>query len=105
MRINLVETHVVARLDQARDGEKWLVYLNNLKEGERIAIVDDVLSTGGTLEAVIEGVRRAKANVSHIIAVVEKGEGMKRLQNLYPDISIQSLVALEMDGDKVVLLD
>jgi hypothetical protein len=54
---------------------------------------------------VIEGVRRAKANVSHIIAVVEKGEGMKRLQNLYPDISIQSLVALEMDGDKVVLLD
>ena len=93
------------QIDQSTGYSKGAMYLNNLKEGERIAIVDDVLSTGGTLEAVIEGVRRAKAKVSHIIAVVEKGEGMKRLQNLYPDISIQSLVALEMDGDKVVLLD
>ena len=81
------------------------MYLNDLKPGERVAIVDDVLSTGGTLEAVIEGVRRAGAAVTDIIAVVEKGAGLRRLQAAYPEVNIQSLVRLEMDGDNVVLLE
>ena len=92
-------------IDQSTGYSKGAMYLNDLKKGERIAILDDVLSTGGTLEAVIEGVRRAGAQVSDVITVVEKGGGMKRLQGNYPDIRIQSLVRLKMDGAKVVLLD
>ena len=92
-------------IDQSTGYSKGAMYLNDLQQGERVAILDDVLSTGGTLEAVIEGVRRAGAKVTEIIAVVEKGGGLRRLQGLYPDIRIQSLVRLEMDGDKVVLLD
>ena len=92
-------------IDQSTGYSKGAMYLNDLKEGERVAIVDDVLSTGGTLEAVIEGVRKANASVTEIIAVIEKGEGLKRLQDLYPDIRIQSLVRLVMDGEAIVLLD
>ena len=92
-------------IDQSTGYSKGAMYLNDIQQGERIAIVDDVLSTGGTLEAVIEGVRRAGAEVTDVIAVIEKGEGLKRLQGLYGDIRIQSLVRLVMDGDTVVLLD
>ena len=92
-------------IDQSTGYSKGAMYLNDLNQGERVAIVDDVLSTGGTLEAVIEGVRRAGAEVAEIIAVVEKGDGLRRLQGMYPDIRIQSLVRLKMDGDKIVLLD
>ena len=92
-------------IDQSTGYSKGAMYLNDLNQGERVAIVDDVLSTGGTLEAVIKGVSRAGAEVAEIIAVVEKGDGLRRLQGLYPDIRIQSLVRLEMDGDKVVLLE
>ena len=92
-------------IDQSTGYSKGAMYLNDLQQGERVAILDDVLSTGGTLEAVIEGVRRAGAEVTEIIAVVEKGGGLRRLQGLYPAIRIQSLVRLEMDGDKIVLLD
>ena len=92
-------------IDQTTGYSKGAMYLNDLKPGERVAIVDDVLSTGGTLEAVIEGVRRAGAAVTNIIAVVEKGAGLRRLQSVYPEVNIQSLVRLEMDGDKVVLLE
>ncbi|MGB2167692.1 MAG: hypoxanthine/guanine phosphoribosyltransferase [Poseidonia sp.] len=92
-------------IDQSTGYSKGAMYLNDLQQGERVAILDDVLSTGGTLEAVIEGVRRAGAEVTEIIAVVEKDGGLRRLQGLYPDIRIQSLVRLEMDGDQVVLLD
>ena len=92
-------------IDQATGYSKGAMYLNDLQKGERIAIVDDVLSTGGTLEAVIKGVNRSGAKVAEIMAVVEKGEGLTYLKNLYPDIRIQSLVRLTMDGDTIVLID
>ena len=93
------------KIDQATGYSKGVMYLNDINEGERVAILEDVLSTGGTLEAVIEGVLRAGAEVTEIVAVVEKGGGLKRLQEMHPNIRIQSLVRLEMDGAQVVLLD
>ena len=93
------------KIDQATGYSKGVMYLNDIKEGERVAILEDVLSTGGTLAAVIEGVQRAGAEVTEIVAVVEKGGGLKRLQDMHPDVRIQSLVRLEMDGAHVVLLD
>ena len=93
------------KIDQATGYSKGVMYLNDINEGERVAILEDVLSTGGTLEAVIEGVHRAGAEVTEIVAVVEKGDGLKRLQEMHPDVRIQSLVRLEMDGAQVVLLD
>ena len=93
------------KIDQATGYSKGVMYLNDINEGERVAILEDVLSTGGTLEAVIEGIHRAGAEVTEIVAVVEKGGGLKRLQEMHPDVRIQSLVRLEMDGAQVVLLD
>ncbi|RPG72094.1 MAG: purine phosphoribosyltransferase family protein [Euryarchaeota archaeon TMED99] len=84
---------------------KGEMFLNDIKSGEKVVIVDDVLSTGGTLKAVLEGVRRTGAEVSHIIAVVEKGPGLAKLQAEYPEVIIESLVRLEMDGDRIILLD
>ena len=84
---------------------KGEMFLNDFKPGEKVVIVDDVLSTGGTLKAVLEGVRRTGAEVTHIIAVVEKGPGLVKLQAEYPDVIIESLVRLEMDGDRIILLD
>jgi adenine phosphoribosyltransferase len=92
-------------IDQATGYSKQPMYLNDIAPGERIAIVDDVLSTGGTLRAVIEGVKATGATIAHILVVVEKGPGLKQLQADYPDITIQSLVRLEMNGADVVLLD
>jgi adenine phosphoribosyltransferase len=84
---------------------KGEMFLNDMKPGEKVVIVDDVLSTGGTLKAVLEGVRRTGAKVTHIIAVVEKGPGLALLQAEYPEVAIESLVRLEMDGARIVLLD
>ena len=92
-------------IDQATGYSKQPMYLNDIAPGERIAIVDDVLSTGGTLRAVIEGVKATGATIAHILVVVEKGPGLKQLQADYPGITIQSLVRLELNGADVVLLD
>ncbi|MGB2156305.1 MAG: hypoxanthine/guanine phosphoribosyltransferase [Candidatus Poseidoniaceae archaeon] len=92
-------------IDQSTGYSKGSMYLNDIREGERILIVDDVLSTGGTLDAIIKGVESLGAIIESVIVVVEKGPGLQQLQEKYPHIQISSIVRLEMDGGKVVLLD
>ena len=92
-------------IDQNTGYSKGSMYLNDINPGESIAIIEDVLSTGGTLDAVIKGVQRAGASVTTIVAVVEKGPGLEMLKKKYPTIDISSIVRLTMDGAEIVLLD
>ena len=54
-------------------------YNNNIKAGERILIVDDVISTGGTLEPILEAIEEMGAILQDIIIAIEKGDGRERL--------------------------
>ena len=92
-------------IDQSTGYSKGSMFLNDIKKGEGVLIVDDVLSTGGTLDAVISGVESIGAVIESIVVVVEKGPGLKQLQQKYPHIEISSLVQVEMDGGNVVILD
>ena len=92
-------------IDQSTGYSKGEMYLNDIKSGERIVIVDDVLSTGGTIRAIINGIEKTGAKIMHIITVIEKGPGLKILQKEFPNIKIESLVRLEMDGADIVILD
>ena len=93
------------QIDQQTGYSKGSIYLNDIKAGERIAIIDDVLSTGGTMRSVIEGVKQTKASVENIVIVVEKGDGMQNLKQDYPSIKFDSLVKLHMDGEKIIVTD
>ena len=92
-------------INQQTGYSKGSIYLNDIKAGERIAIIDDVLSTGGTMRSVIEGVKQTKASVENIVIVVEKGDGMQNLKQDYPSIRFDSLVKLHMDGEKIIVTD
>ena len=93
------------QINQQTGYSKGSIYLNDIKAGERIAIIDDVLSTGGTMRSVIEGVKQTKASVENIVIVVEKGDGMQNLKQDYPNIKFDSLVKLHMDGEKIIVTD
>ena len=92
-------------INQETGYSKGSIFLNDIKQGENLVIIDDVLSTGGTIRSVIEGVNKTGAVIQNIVIVVEKGPGMATLQKEYPEIRFDSLVKLEMDGEKVVILD
>ena len=92
-------------INQETGYSKGSIFLNDIKPGENLVIIDDVLSTGGTIRSVIEGVKKTGAVIQNIVVVVEKGPGMATLQKDYPEIRFDSLVKLEMDGEKVVIIE
>ena len=92
-------------INQETGYSKGSIFLNDIKQGENLVIIDDVLSTGGTIRSVIEGVKKTGAVIQNIVVVVEKGPGMATLQKDYPKIRFDSLVKLEMDGEKVVIVE
>lgn len=90
-------------IDQSTGYSSGAMYLNDIHPGERLLIVDDVVSTGGTLEAVLDGVVRAGATVVHVVTVVEKGEGLNLLRQRHPQVMFSSLVTLRMDGAHIIV--
>jgi adenine/guanine phosphoribosyltransferase-like PRPP-binding protein len=50
------------------------LFLNGIEENDRVIIVDDMISTGGTMLALIEAVHLAKGKIIDIICVAEKVE-------------------------------
>lgn len=47
----------------------------HFNEGSRVAIVDDVITTGGTVKKTIEAVEAAKGKVVKVIVIVDRHEG------------------------------
>jgi orotate phosphoribosyltransferase len=45
------------------------------KEGDRVAVIEDVITTGGSALRAIEAVRAAKGTVAGVLALVDREEG------------------------------
>ena len=90
--------------DQTTGYSKGVIYLNDIKKGDRVFVVDDVVSTGGTLLPILQAIDRIGAVVADCWIVFEKGEGMDFVRS-HGDWPLNSLVRIQMDGDKVTVLE
>ena len=90
-------------VDQSTGYSKGEIYLNDLNQGERVLIVDDVLSTGGTMDAIITGINSSGAVIGKIIVVFEKGDGLSKVSEKH-SVEIDSLVKIKMVEDKVTII-
>ena len=72
------------------------IHRDALKPGTRVTLIDDVLATGGTLEAAIALVAEAGGEVSSIVVLLEIAslEGRQRIQKDAPQIPIHALVTI-----------
>ena len=79
-------------------------YINDISPGERILAVDDVISTGGTLEPLLEVIEGMGAVLHDVIVAIEKGEGRDRLSKERPDWPIRTLARIDIVNGKVVIV-
>ena len=84
---------------------KSTTYINDIKPGERILIVDDVISTGGTLEPILETIEGMGAKLQDIIIAIEKGGGRERLSVEKPEWPIRTLARIEIVDGRVEIIE
>jgi len=82
---------------QATGYSKGELYLNGIVPGDRVVILDDVVSTGGTIRALIKALDIAGAEISDICFAIQRGEPKI-------DKPFKSLVRIEVT-DKVRVVD
>ena len=68
---------------------KGELYINGIQKGERVVIIDDVVSTGGTMRALLKALEIAGADVVDVCIAIQRGN---------PDIGRQykSLVRIDV---------
>lgn len=83
---------------QSTGYSKGELYLNGIENGDRVAIIDDVISTGGTLCAIVEALNQAGAEVADICVVIKRGMPVC-------DCELKTLVTIEVDEEGVRIIE
>ncbi len=85
------------KLQQQTGYHKGPLYINSLSAGDRVLIVDDVVSTGGTLKAIVAGLRELKVVIQDLIVVFEKCD-LETLEAKL-EMPVKTLLKIEIDPE------
>ncbi|WP_135819872.1 hypoxanthine/guanine phosphoribosyltransferase [Halostella litorea] len=78
------------------------MYINDVDEGDRVLVLDDVLSTGGTLKAILGSLEDIGADVCDTVAVIKKA-GPNELDDT--DYDVKTLINVDVQDGEVVIVD
>ncbi len=78
---------------------KSQLFLNGIERGDRVIVVDDVISTGGTLLATMQSLNVAGAVVKDVVVVIQRGDGVRRLKE--KGYEVKTMVGVEVDERRV----
>jgi adenine phosphoribosyltransferase len=104
---------VVRKRNYGLDGEVSLsqitgysegeMYINDVFEGDRVLILDDVLSTGGTLRGITSALDDIGADIADIICVIKKTDGENKIADA--GYEPKTLINVVVEDGEVVVVD
>jgi adenine phosphoribosyltransferase len=83
--------------------EQSEMYINDIDEGDRVLVLDDVLSTGGTLRALLEALSDIGAEVVDTVIAIKKVGGENKIDET--DYEPKTLVNVDVVDGEVVIVD
>jgi len=90
-------------VEQVTGYSKSKLYINGLKKGDKIVIVDDMLSTGGTLRAVLTALKKMGVVIKGVFIAVNKGNVAKEIMD-ESNVSITTLVNIDVIDGRVAII-
>ncbi len=90
-------------LSQVTGYSKSPLFVNGVKPGDRVVIVDDVVSTGGTLWALVEAIDKLGVKIVDVIVVIEKTDKKPEIERKL-GIGVKTLVKVDVVNGRVVIL-
>ena len=104
---------VIRKREYGLDGETPLfqqtgysenqMYINDVDEGDNVLVLDDVLSTGGTLSAICEALTEIGAEIVDVVAVIKKVGGENRMAD--SPYNAKTLINVDVVDGEVVIVD
>ena len=79
------------------------MYVNDVYEGDRVLVLDDVLSTGGTLAALTGALEDIGADIRDIVCVIKKADGENKLDD--DGLDAKTLINVVVEDGEVVVTD
>ena len=91
-----------AALSQQTGYDENEMYINDVAPGDRVLVLDDVLSTGGTMRAVLDALDGIGADVVDTVAVIKKA-GPNELDD--SGHHVKTLINVRVEDGEVVIVD
>jgi len=88
-------------LKQTTGYSKTDMFINYIARGDRVVFVDDVISTGGTLVAIVKALRSVGAEIADVLIVFEKTREKARMEKELR-LTIKTLLKVEVVKGKLV---
>jgi adenine phosphoribosyltransferase len=85
--------------------ENGILHINNITKDDRVLIIDDLVSTAGTIISMVGGVRDIGAKINDIGVIFDKVDygGMKELNNL--GFQTKALLEVKFQGETIVVTE
>ena len=84
----------IVRKEAKAHGMQKMIEGPVIQEGDRVVMVEDVITTGGSVLKAIQEIEKAKAHVVKVVCLVDRDEGAAELLSRYqysPIFSLQDL--------------
>ncbi|PSQ57441.1 adenine phosphoribosyltransferase [Halobacteriales archaeon SW_7_71_33] len=79
------------------------MFINDVHAGDRVLVLDDVLSTGGTMAAILSALEDIGADIADSVAVIEKVGGSDAVREAGYDV--KTLVTVDVEGGDLRIID
>jgi len=90
--------------DQETGYSSRKMYINGLQRGDRVVLLDDLISTGGTLIGILRALDQMGVEVVDVIIVIDKGTGKQKVEEKF-GIKIKTLVGIDIVDSQVKIRD
>jgi adenine phosphoribosyltransferase len=79
------------------------MYINDVREGDRVLLLDDLISTGGTMRAIVEALDDIGADIVDIVIAIRKVDGEDALAGI--DHPVKTLINIRVEDGEVSIVD
>jgi adenine phosphoribosyltransferase len=79
------------------------MYINDVDAGDRVLLLDDLISTGGTLRAIVRALDDIGADIVDIVVAIRKVGGEDALAGI--DYPVKTLIDIEVGNGEVTVVD